>query len=581
MGIRHAAVAFVILILAGLTAFGLLGPAVGPERVHLYHVTATIQDGRKVQVREVIDYDFGRQSRHGPLRVIPNDGGAPQEIQASSPDAPANLQVVPGVGKTTLRIGDPNSTVTGRHRYIVSYTLPLTVRGDRFALDAVGAESGVPVEKAQVVVVGAALAGPGCFSGKAASRNRCEITGGPERGYRVEVDGLDAYEGVTVDGDVARLLPALSIAPPPFEGRDDSQRWVWAAIVIVVGTGTALVSYLVMRRIGRNEVAAGGATEAAFGPDDTGPFGAVAPGASTFVADERMAELAGLEFVPPKGVEPWQASLVLRETYDNDTVAAWFSSLAAHDIVVISNESGDAIVRPGPRAAQADAATAALLNQAFDGRHQIELGSYDADFALAWSAAGSEISRWSATSGMFRRRPPTSSDVGGSMLVLGLAIAIVVIAGLVGGASTVLGGILAAVLIPGAVAFLVYRRLTRSLSARGSAVALRAESFRRFLHDSEAQHVEWAWKNGLLREYSAWAVALGEVGAWNRALTASSVPPPERDPGGTLMPALYISSFASTHTAPSSSGGGGFSGGGFSGGGSVGGGGGGGSVGSW
>ena len=51
-------------------------------------------------------------------------------------------------------------------------------------------------------------------------------------------------------------------------------------------------------------------------------------------------------------------------------------------------------------------------------------------------------------------------------------------------------------------------------SAQGSALALRTESFRRFLHASEAQHVEWAWKHDLIREYSGWAVALGEADAW-------------------------------------------------------------------
>jgi uncharacterized membrane protein YgcG len=139
------------------------------------------------------------------------------------------------------------------------------------------------------------------------------------------------------------------------------------------------------------------------------------------------------------------------------------------------------------------------------------------------------------------------------------------------------GAIAFALVVPATVAFVVYRSMLPSRSAAGSALALRTESFRRFLVASEGRHVEWAWSKGLLREYSAWAVALGAAGAWERAMERSSVPPSELSMGPLLVYSM-APSFSSAHTAPSSTGGGG-GGGGFSGG--VGGGGGGGSSGSW
>ena len=117
--------------------------------------------------------------------------------------------------------------------------------------------------------------------------------------------------------------------------------------------------------------------------------------------------------------------------------------------------------------------------------------------------------------------------------------------------------------------------------APGSALALRAESFRRFLKASEGRHVEWAWKQGRLRQYSAWAVALGAADAWQQAMEGSSVPPSELSTGPLLVYST-AQSWSTTYTPPSSSdssGAGGFSDGG--GGSSVGGGGGGGSSGSW
>ena len=131
------------------------------------------------------------------------------------------------------------------------------------------------------------------------------------------------------------------------------------------------------------------------------------------------------------------------------------------------------------------------------------------------------------------------------------------------------------------VSFGAYKSMLPSRSATGSALALRTESFRRFLAASEGRHVEWAWDNNVLREYSAWAVALGAADAWTKAVESSNIPHPELALRGPLLVHTSSRSFDTSRVPPSSSGGGGgFGGGGFSGG-SVGGGGGGGSSGSW
>ena len=115
---------------------------------------------------------------------------------------------------------------------------------------------------------------------------------------------------------------------------------------------------------------------------------------------------------------------------------------------------------------------------------------------------------------------------------------------------------------------------------QGSGLWLRVESFRRFLSESEAYHAEEAAKRGVLREYTAWAVAVGEIGRWSRAVAASSVIPETAGIHYAYMAPYLLTSTTSAATAPSSSGsGGGFSGG--FGGGSIGGGAGGGGGGSW
>jgi uncharacterized membrane protein YgcG len=142
---------------------------------------------------------------------------------------------------------------------------------------------------------------------------------------------------------------------------------------------------------------------------------------------------------------------------------------------------------------------------------------------------------------------------------------------------------LLAVAVPAIAAVALYRCLLPVRSAPGSALALRTESFRCFLNASEGCHVEWAWTHRLLRDYSAWAVALGAAEAWERAMRASSVPAAEFSTGPLLIQGIGPS-WTSTYTPPSSTGPGrgfgeGSSDGGYSGG-SVGDGGGG-SSGSW
>lgn len=111
---------------------------------------------------------------------------------------------------------------------------------------------------------------------------------------------------------------------------------------------------------------------------------------------------------------------------------------------------------------------------------------------------------------------------------------------------------------------------------KGSGTWLRVESFRRFLAQSEGYHAEEAAKRGVLREYTAWAVAVGEIDRWERAVGAAGAIPESAGLGYVHMAPVLAASTQSSATAPSSS-----SSSGGGGGGSVGGGGGGGGGGSW
>lgn len=109
LGVRTAIVGIVVVVLAVLAGVGIIGPAVGPERITAHDVTATVTEGGSVRVREVIDWDFSLNlGKHGIFRRIPNDAGVPTEITVESPDAPDEVLVSQVGNQTELRIGSPS-----------------------------------------------------------------------------------------------------------------------------------------------------------------------------------------------------------------------------------------------------------------------------------------------------------------------------------------------------------------------------------------------------------------------------------------------------------------------------------------
>ena len=575
---RHLAVGVVVLVFGILGFAGVIGAGRQPERYDAKTVFVQPVGDDGVRITEVVDEDFGREDRHGYQRIIPDDFGVPTDVEASSPDATADVSVVqlPGA-QTRIRVGDPGTTVSGQHRYVLAYTLPDARLGSgRLALDIIGTDETVETGRFEVVVVGIELDEPTCNVGRLGDVGGCTLA--PDGDVlRATIAPLAAGQGITIGGTIVGLdrEAALPVFPDLPDRRPD-HRLAVGLVLLGAGLLVAAVVFSVIRRLGRNEVGAGGAADAAY----------AAPGGPVrLVPDDRMGRLATTEFVPPPGLRPWQGTVLLREEIGTESVSAWFSEWIAEEALVIDSQR----LRSGPRIDQADPESKPLLD-AVTSRGDVRLGTYDAGFASAWSKLKRTQQAEIAASGWWKRMPPGASSAAGAATVTRIVGIVVVFALFAGGGilrsdvlATAAAAIVICILVVGGLSAGLYWFMLRSLSAVGSGLAIRTESFRRFLAASEGQHVDWAWQHGVLREYSAWAVALGAADAWGRALASSHVPPAEISVANPLLVATLAHSFASTTTVPQasgSSGGGGFSGGGFSGG-SVGGGGGGGSSGSW
>jgi hypothetical protein len=600
---RHAAAGVAVLACSGLALAGVIGEEQHEERFESKQITITPTGADGLTIREVVDQDFGDAQRRGYQRIIPNDFGVPTDITATSTDAPADVSAEVIGNDTRIRVGDPAVTQSGQHRYVLTYTLPdARLSSGELALDVIGNEETLTTDRFEIVVTGLQLDDPLCNVGAFGTSGECTLEpDGPV--YRAEISPLEPGQGITIGGMIAGRTDVVAVDEPPLPARRGDNRVPLAVATLAAGAATVAAVYLWARRRGRNEVFAGGAADAAFGVSSAS---ASTPGSPLpppqqatgvrLVADERMDDLATTEFAPPAGLEPWQGTVLLRERIDNESIGAWFSGLAAKDVITLTRgDDDDVTMGVGDRYETARPEDREVLDTMFDGRRSIELGSYDKGFAEAWRDVRDEQEGAIARSGWWKRHTPHARSRlsvpwpffvvfglwGFSMLgAFGTAS--------IGMISSAPGALIFTVVVSAIAAYAVYRTLLPVRSATGSAFALRAESFRRFLKASEGRHVEWAWKQGLLREYSAWAVALGAADAWERAMQASTVAPVELATGPLLVYSMG-SSWSRTYTAPVSSGSGGFGGGGFGGGGfgggfsggSVGGGGGGGSSGSW
>jgi hypothetical protein len=559
--------------------------AADTERMTNFWTRAEVASDGSGAVTEVIDWNFGpeivhlQDPKHGIFRFIP---GLPEDtpITVDSPDAPhqkeLSTDVVQGQQVLVIRIGDRNTTVSGRRRYRIDYPLPGMVQGTKIDWETMGHLWPVNIENAEIhLLTPFEVSQPVCVIGTPTEPRDCDVEQ-VEPGHLVaHIDKVPKGQGVSIEGDVGAPVATLPAVPQPPAPPDDPGTGLLppagtaAALSLIAGIPAALL----VRRAGRERIAPGGEADVAYAE---GPYHA----SEIRIDAAELANMATIEFAPPSGVNPAQGGIVLREEVRAEHKVAWLIQAAIDGAIDLDDrDHTPTITRTGPGNQEEDM----VLGMAFGGRPTVELGSYDSAFSSAWNYLGSTLSSWRDSSGLWDRgsqaRRVAAMVLGGLLALLGAAVAAGggALANRFGPEWLVLAAVGGALFGAGLAAVLGAWELPVRTPA-GSGLFLRVESFRRFLAESEAYHAEEAAKRGVLREYTAWAVALDEIDRWSRAVAASSIIPETAGLGYVHMAPLLMASTLSASTAPRQSGGGG--GGGFGGGG-IGGGAGGGGGGSW
>jgi hypothetical protein len=563
-------------VVVALVAFAVAALS-GGERIARLWVSATVAEDGSARIVEVIDYDFGVEERRGIFREVPGLR-VDDPVEVTSPDAPADVTVT-GEDPVLLRIGDPDVTVTGEHRYELSYTLDGVVRGDRLAWDAVGTEWEVPVDVVEVHVTGAVELDAGsCSAGADGAQNGCALRQTAPGHLTARVEGLEAGHGVTVSATEGRALAAAPEvpAPPstaPAEPGVDPLVPAGLAGLLALIAG-ALVSRA-LRRAGREHVPSSGL-----------PTLAGSSGGEARIDFEQLGGFAMPSASIPRDVTPAQGGVLIAGSVAERHKAAWLVGLAVDEVVELEPAPDGGKAMTVVRLRDGDPADALLLDLAFAGRDRLRLGGYDESFAAAWTAVGTELAGWQQGSGLW---DVAADRRAGRVRWLGVLAAVVglVVVGVGAWLSTrqvafalvlaVLGGALAG----GGVSAALRAWELRTLTPQGSATWLRVESLRRYLAECAPTAIDDAITEGTLGDHTAWALALGEGERWSKLARSVAVPGrgghDDRHWRYATYGPVFVTSCSSTSTQPSSS----SSSGGGGGGGSVGGGAGGGGGGSW
>lgn len=577
---KTSIIVFLVFAVVGAGASTVVAAASRPEAVRRLWAVATFDQTGNARVVETIDYHF-TSKRHGIFRVLPDLPITEASKVVVHADTTDQAMITPEASGMRIRIGDPNRTISGDHRYSVSYPLStLDLGGRRYGWNGVGTAWEVGIESTELDMVAPwKWENPSCDKGNAGSFGGCTVSQ-PEPGHLVVSFGaLKKFEGLTIYANRGAPLAAApaprqlgaQLAPPDWWTRP----WVVGLLAGLALLLSALVTSRVLRHYGRDWVMSAAA--------DTGDAAGLAFkhggnfGGSQRVDDRELAGYATTEFAPPTGLTAWQGGVVLAESNRPEHRTAWLLGAAADGYVEL-DETGTTGVVVRAKEHPVDATTA-LLGVGFAGRSSLRLGAYDPRFSAMWQSLPPLFEQWYQSSGFediaAGKRVTVARSAGAAAVLLGGILLFVSIVALTGFPLGRLVGVgVAGILLGSGLACLFRGWELRVRTPAGSALWLRVESFRRFLANSESHHVEEAAKRGVLRDYTAWAVSLDEVKHWSKMVAEAGLPPSTAGLSTAMMASSLGSSVSSTATAPSSSGGGG-------GGGGSGGGGGGGGGGSW
>jgi uncharacterized membrane protein YgcG len=571
---------------------------IGIEHIGAFDAAYSVEPDGSMLVTETIDYDTGVVPRHGLQRDLvvrqryndTNDRLYPLQVLSvtTSPGTPGQWRILnQSGGVKRIRVGDPNRTITGRHRYVLRYRLRQVLNGfadhDELYWNATGNDWLVPISATTLhVTTPSPVTGVRCFIGPRGSTLPCTSAKSSGTTATFTNGELPPGSGLTI---VAGLTTA-GVAPPQPILRE---RWAFTrafsattttvpAAIVVLLVAIAAVLTLVWRH-GRDRRAAGSAIDMAF-PQADGTEENVRP----------FADLAGpVQFEPPDNIRPGQLGTLIDQRANPLDVTATIVDLAARGYLTIEElphrrilGKPDWTLTKGKGGGDLLEYERALFDGLFTAKDTVRVSTLRNNFASRMQKVENALYDDAVTQGWFVRRPDRVRSFWKGMGVVALVLA--------GGLTFLLAkythaGLLGVALVVGALVLLVSARWMPSRTVKGTAALIRALGFRRFMVESDPEREHFAERRNLFTEYLPYAVVFGVTEKWARAFAGldGEVPGPtwyvsshpfEINGFAHAIDGFTVASAGTLTSTPGGSGGSGFSGGSSGGGGGGGGGGG-------
>jgi uncharacterized membrane protein len=225
------------------------------EEINNFRVDAVVNPDGTVKFSELIVYDFAPNDRHGIYRTIPyiktNSDGKTFKMSFDSFEVtdgkgiPYKFSQTSDSSAITLKIGDPNRTITGIHSYAITYTVKGAVTyfsdHDELYWNVTGNDWGYPIKYSSMSIHLPDGKTEGlnatCFTGAIGSKEKdCTVSNNPAEGYTVITSTpLPTYQGLSAvfsfpKGIVEVLEPEI-VQPAKISASD-----AFMAAVIIIAT---------------------------------------------------------------------------------------------------------------------------------------------------------------------------------------------------------------------------------------------------------------------------------------------------------------------------------------------------------
>ncbi len=554
-----------------------------------FHSDIIVQSDGKVSIKEKISVDFNSLEKHGIYRDIPyvyesstgektyttlDIGEVIQDNQR------AMIETSNNGANLRIRIGDPDTTISGKHTYQISYIatgvllshpdydeLYWNVTGQDWEADIEKVSTTVTLPKEKIEIMN-------CFEGYSKSTLMCSISQtSPKTVSFASTNPLYPHQGITIGvGFTKGIVPLLTVSPPRtiFDEVQTLPSLITLLVTILTGCGTIFYVWMSngrdlwykTRRVFSSNI-----------KEEHRPFWAYEP---TLV-----------EFESPEKLPPAILGVVMDEKADTLDVTATLVDLATRGFMTITEIPKKwlfgtvdyELSLTGKGLEKLYQYEKTLLNRLFSGNKEKILVSslkktfYD-DLAIVKTQLYEEVVKKK----LFSTHPETTRHIyiGSSIIISILGGGIIKFAFEYLSGPGVMFGI--GVIISGIILLFSSRSMPRR-SAYGRDVYLRAKGYRLFISGAEKYRQQFFEKKNIFNEVLPYAIIFGLTEKFAQSMKEMGLKPSSPSwYSGTrvFVPSYFVSdvnSFSKSLSSaiastPSSSGSsGGSSGGGFGGGG--------------